>query len=231
MDLVALADVIHQLLKLADQLAIYIDQQRLSDQTYLNDLHRIYVKSVAVPPWRAEWLEFHDCIHLLEIKNGHRNRSQSIWFDYQHLAGPLEKQFDRSWLQHAVTEISAGECFLREHELGKDLVTCWRDQEPNTLDNLGQLAKPWLKLRPLLNIALHDTNSFGDFQSRDMQNFQQWFGPVQKQWCEHWNLKDWNVAEIFSVIPIGRINDLGLVQQRFMSYNYPMKVRPCPQLD
>lgn len=230
-DAVSTDSICRDLVDVAEKLGIEIDRTRLNDQCYLNELHVLYVAAVARPPWSTDWLEFHDCIHLLEIKNSHRPASYSIWFDYRHLAGPLEKPFDRSWLSHAVTQVSEGDCFVREHELGKDLVTCWRDREPNTIETLSVLSKPWIRLRPLLNIAIRDSDNFSLFRDRDLPAFQKWISPVQQAWCQHWDIADWDVSEIFSVIPIGKIDDLALVRDRFMSYNYPMKVRPCAQPD
>lgn len=215
------------LISLGHRLDVDIDTHKLTQQSYLNWLHEIYLDAVRQVPWDPAWLEFHDSIHLLEIRAGHHGASDSIWFDYGPRAGLLEQPFDRSWLKFAHQQAPAGTCFLRPHELGKNLITCWQDQETNTAENLCRLAKPWTRLRPLLDLATRDIKPSADLDPDQRRDFLTWFAPVRDAWCQHWQIPDWTVEELFGIIPIGKIDDLELVQKKFMSYNYPMRLRPC----
>lgn len=213
--------------QLAQRLDVDLDTKRLVQQSYLNNLHAIYFDALQTVPWNPAWLDFHDCIHLLEIKNDPSRGTRSIWFDYKHLAGPLEKKFDRSWLQYAVQQVPAGTCYQQNHELGKDLIECWKDQEPNHIDHLCRLSRPWIKIRAVLNLAVTDIEQSTTLEPQQMSDFLSWLSPVREAWCQHWQINDWQADEIRAMIPIGQIEDLSFVQSRFMSYNYPTRIRPC----
>jgi hypothetical protein len=41
-------------------------------------------------------------------------------------------------------------------------------------------------------------------------DFERWFEQYKPQWCQHWNINDWSIEEMFSVIPIGEILNIDL---------------------
>ena len=212
---------VSQLVKLSEQVGLEINVDRLKDQEYLNHLHDLYFNTVNKTQWNTIWLEIHDCIHLLEVANGTVPLHKDIWFDYQHLAGPLIKPFNREYLEYAITDAEPGMCYLQEHELGKSPLMYQQTQEVADIEIMCQLVKPWVDLKPVLSIQ---TKTSKASQTFNLDEFNQWFDPFKEQWCKHWQLTGWQPWEMFAKIPVGHIEDVALLVKRFSELNYPKRI-------
>ena len=213
--------VITDLLTAAAKVNLPIDESKLKDQTYLNTLHVQYFKHAEQVKFDNEWLRVHDCIHLLEEFIGNSLTRTNLWFDYEGKAGPLIKPFDRSYLKYATTDIKAGTCFLREHELGKNPELYRQHGEPLDIETICSQSKPWVFLKPVLNIALQDSDNYKNFDEAEFNN---WFAPVRDAWCKHWSVPDWTPREIFSGIPIGTVDQLSELTEKFANLDYPQRL-------
>lgn len=210
-----------KLLSLFNSLDIKICADNLSDQSYLNHLHDLYFLSFSGDKDMQIWLEIHDLIHSMEdiINNFLR---PVLWFDYKECAGPLIKKFDRGLLAYAVTNYKKGDCYLSAFELGKTLYQYYLDKEVNDVETICRICKPWLYLRPVLNIALED-NPIKNVIHED-KNFLQWLSSYQTQWCEFYQLKDWHPWELSARLPIGVVEDVDVLRERFSNNDYPLKI-------
>lgn len=187
------------------------------DQAYLNSLHVIYENQYDGAP---VWLDFHEHIHLCEQHHWPMSNFTSI--DYRHLAGPLEKPMDPSWMCPMSTKIRAGEVFTRWSELGKQPYHYWRDGEPDNIDRLCTLSKPWLLLRPKIQIALEDIN---DIAQLDVARFEPWWERHRKAWCKHWNQPDCTVEQMFSSVVFGRVKNYELVTDNLKNNIVPIQIK------
>jgi hypothetical protein len=212
--------LIEKLIKTFKDVGISVTFQKLKIQECLNELHDLYFNNFDKSKEHADqkkWLEIHDLIHLLET-NDDRN---CLWFDYKEMAGPLIKKFNRKFLKYATTTIKKGYCYFCAHELGKDLYKYWNDGEPNDLKNICRVSKPWLFLRPLLDVAIKDSV---DKKKYDSPGFSNWLKDFKDPWCMHWGLKDWNPWELSAHIPIGYIPNIDYLIDRFARKYYPNKI-------
>ena len=214
-------DVKNQLVTIANQVGLIVDYTQLDNQKYLNDLHEIYFNHAKLPKCNPTWLIVHDTMHLLEDLRNNGTPRHSIWFDYENAAGPLIKKFDRTLLQYATTDLTAGMCFIREHELGKNPVLYKQHNEPNDLITLCKQSKPWLFLKPVMSVMFENNDGYKNFQTNQEQEFNQWFAPYQEKWCAHWGISNWTPREIFAGIPIGHINELETFLECFINQDYP----------
>lgn len=199
---------------------ISVDLAKLSSQDYLNQLHEHYLKNFKQSKHLLDqklWLQIHDLIHLLE-SNDHA--SSFVWVDYKESAGPLIKKFNRQFLKYSTTVIKKGHCYLSAHELGKDLYKYWNDKEPNDIKNICRISKPWLSLRPLLDIAITDHEQ----KKHHNKSFLAWLEKYRYEWCKHWSLSDWQAQELSAFIPIGHIEDIDLLLERFARLDYPVRI-------
>lgn len=189
----------------AGVLGIAIDKTRCYDldQQYFNTLHVIFEKN---HDGSQAWTEFHDAIHTCESGIS----TDVLRLGYRDLAGPFVTKMHRDWIKHGVTKLKAGQVFCRWEELGKTPYRYWYDGEPDNLDRILELVKPWINFRPDLHIALSDIDYTA---SRDMEKFLQWWQRYQTAWCEHWGLDDWHPLEQFRVIPVGNVEDLSALRQ------------------
>jgi hypothetical protein len=207
------------LLSLAKLVDLAVDPQQLDNQEYLNNLHAEYVTAVDRPVYNPAWFKVHSAIHILEPETLPRH---SVWFDYEEKSGPLVKPFDREWLKYAVTEITPGMCSIREHELGKSLSVYKMNNEPLEIKTMCALSKPWLWFRPVLDVAYTYQDTYADFQEDE---FNQWFAPFRKQWCQHWGIPDWHPREMTSAIPVGYTDDYAILAECFRKLDYPKRIR------
>lgn len=192
-----------QLARAASELAISVDRVRCisNDQLYFNYLHRIYEKNYN---GHARWMEYHDLIHCCE-NYFLSSDIHTININYFEAAGLLETKFNQSWLRESVTAIKAGQVYCKMAELGKTPYTYWLSNEPNDIYRINELAKPWCNLRTALHIALEDFDYLDDVK---LDQFNKWWKLYEKGWCQHWNLEQWSIKEMFSVIPVGKVNNL-----------------------
>lgn len=220
------ADAVNQLQTALHAIGVGVDLNRVHDQQYLNDLHDEYFFAISEQEFDVAMLNAHDSIHILEEVLGHREDRTTIWFDYKERAGLLAKPFDRSLLKYAVTEIPRGTVSIQSHDLGKEPIVYFRDGEPADLNKLCRISKPWQVLYPIMNINLKHKNSYEKFiHSGEQEKFSTWFAPFKQQWCEYWNINDWNPKEMFSYIPIGHVNCIEELESRFLVENYPVRLK------
>lgn len=211
-------DLVKKLQRFGKYVGIDVITDRCYDQHYLNELHKIYETSYNGQP---QWLDFHEHIHLCEYKKiGNFLNVMSL--DYRELAGPLEKKFNPDWLDNSSTIIKAGDVYIEWAELGKSPYGYWSSQEPNNIDRLCQLAKPWLKLRPKLRVSLQDQ----DLLSRvDAVGFNQWWAQYHNTWCQHWNLQSWTLERhMYAAVVVGKITDQDTVIDLLKNRIHPVKV-------
>jgi len=197
--------LVEKLTLYAHRVAVEIDQDRClsRDQWYFNQIHKIYELNYNGQP---AWLDFHEHIHLCEQYSQRRRKTLDI--DYREKAGLLEKPFDLKWLEDSATSVQAGDVYTTWAEPGKTPYSYWSDNEPNDVDRLCQLAKPWLRLRPKILIALEDNDRM---KNNKINEFESWWANYQEPWCRHWNLKSWSSQDIFSSVVIGKVSDLDAV--------------------
>jgi hypothetical protein len=198
-------------------LNISIDIEKLKTQDYHNKLHDLYLDNFHKGKNIKNWLEVHDLIHMLENKVEDKN---CLWFDYKELSGPLIQNFSREFLKYATRSVKKGYCYLSAHELGKTPIRYWEDKESNDIKNICKVVKPWLFLRPLIDVGIKD------FESKKYKdpNFLNWFEEFKNEWCTHWNLKGWEPWEISANIPIGYIPDIDHLIDCFFRLDYPIKI-------
>jgi len=197
--------------------AIDADKCLQQDQPQLNYLHKVFEDNYDGSP---DWLDFHEHIHLCEQYHLPMFKVASI--DYRHLAGPLEKPMDRSWIHPTSTKIRAGEVFTRWSELGKQPYHYWRDGEPVDADRLCALTKPWLLLRPKIQIALADIDDMSEF---DVANFEPWWNQYRQAWSRYWNQPDCTVEQMFSSVVFGRIPNYELVAENLKNNILPTQIK------
>ena len=89
-------------------------------------------------------------------------------------------------------------------ELGKSPYEYWHNGEPDNIDRMCVLSKPWLNLKPKLKIVLDSHDAIPP----DLTEFDAWFSQYKQQWCRHWNLQDYTHKEMFGRIPIGYVDDI-----------------------
>lgn len=199
----------------AGKLDIEVDVNRCLnyDQDYLNYLHKLYEKNYNGDP---RWLDYHEHIHFCEPQEI-RHEYKKLAINYREKAGPLERKFDMSFRYSFQTSVEAGQVYLAWAELGKTPYHYWQNQEPNNVDRICELAKPWLILRPKLMIALTDIDFLVD---KDINGFNLWWNNYHDTWCRHWNIQQWSINDMFSVSSLGRISDLtGLIDNLVNGHN------------
>ena len=222
-----LQNLSEQILDVAKKLNVNVDPTQLTNQQYLNGLHNQYFDSTDGKGCDdADWLQFHDLIHGIEGAKeieGH----EAIWFDYEQRAGPLTKPFDQSWLKYSVTKIPVGLCYLQAHELGKTVKKYLKDQEPFELSNMCKVMKPWVDLKPVMDLAVTDqdrNHNLEMFKQQYKTQLEHWESNFQKEWTKFWNLQDWSLANDGAALPIGHIKDMQTVLKCFRNQNYPTRI-------
>lgn len=219
-DTAALSDL---LATKARELALLVVPEKFTEKSYLNHLHSVYVNHVTDSEFDPNWLEFHDLLHALETSQSSNLRTKDIWIDFEEQAGPLIKKFDRALLKYSTVTREPGVCYIAHHELGKDPFTYYNDGEPSDIDTMCQLMKPWIDLKPVLNIETSCESLYQRFQAVE-KDFVAWFRPYQRAWCDYYQLDGWTTDEIFSAIPIGRTQDVSMLVDAFSRQDYPLRI-------
>lgn len=211
--------LVDNLCRFGKAIGIEVDHARClaQDQSYYNYLHQIYEKNYDGTP---EWLDYHEHIHLCETREN--PRQLILHLDYREKAGLLEKKFDNRWLQNSKSQVSTGDVFISWSELGKTPYTYWKDNEPNDIVRICGLAKPWIKLRPKLLVALDDIDFL---EGKKIQEFESWWKQYHHDWCNHWGLESWTIHDIYGKSTIGKIADIDRCRQLLENNIYPTKVR------
>ena len=205
------------LLDCAKIVGIVVDPARVCSQQYLNQLHQIYELSYNGDP---KWSDFHEQIHLQERTD---SRYKKLSVDYRELAGPLIGSFDQSWIKHSITNVQAGDIYVKWAELGKTPYGYWADQEPDNLNRLCELSKPWLKLFPHLIVALESQDLLSPLNNVDFVN---WWNQRSEHWCKHWKLPTWPIEHMGGVVPLGKLSKIDIVRvvHLLKNNNYPIRV-------
>jgi hypothetical protein len=191
------------IVKTAGLLNIDVDTAQFGEQSYLNYLHTLYETNYVTSP-SENWLIFHELIHNLE---GDSSKKDLI-IDFLQSAGPVTCKFDLRWLEYKTLSVQPGQVYVKWAELGKIPFKYWRDNEPNDISRICELAKPWLTLRPKLHIALETVEAMTCEISSHSSEFLEWWEVYHSDWCNHWNIDQWLLDDMFCYIPIGKVDDL-----------------------
>lgn len=204
----------------AQRLQIKIDLARCQcqDQSYFNDLHRIYEQSYDGDP---QWLDFHEHIHLCE-KHDIDHNARKLSIDYREKAGLLERRFDHSVRDFFKTKVSPGEVYVSWAELGKIPYHYWQNNESDNLDRICQLAKPWLVFRPKLIISFSEIDFLKD---KKISEFNEWWQRYHDGWCAHWKIDHWDIKDMFGISSVGHIQDLPWLQHCLEKGNSPRWIK------
>ena len=189
-----------------NKLGVIVDQQKcLSlDQFYLNFLHQVYEENYNGNPI---WLDFHETIHILEQFSTGEIYKKQLNIKYRESGGLLEQKFQEHYKSKFVTQLKCGQLFLSWGELGKTPWDYWQNQEPDNITRICELAKPWINLKPQFFVCLSDTDLLKNHR-KHLDKFLSWWEPYKKDWCAHWNIQNWSWQDMFSVIPIGQVENL-----------------------
>jgi hypothetical protein len=215
-DVITHDQMVLKLSEFADCVGVKIDIEKCltGDQNYFNEIHKIYELSYDGNP---QWLDFHEHIHLCE-----KEFTKSLIIDYREKAGLLEKKFDPDWMKYTTATVYPGDVYVSWAELGKTPHRYWKNLEPNTINRMCELAKPWITLRPQLYIALEEI----DFISQcNVPDFNNWWKDYQEEWCCYWNIPSWDLKDMVSVGVIGRIANIELVKSKLQQQIMPTKIQ------
>lgn len=210
--------IIDNLVEFGQRVGVTVDRNRTlaGDQDYFNLIHKIYEQSYDGNP---QWLDFHEHIHMCESQD---KKNFAVSIDYREKAGLLEKKFDPSWADTIVTSIARGDVYVSWAELGKTPYVYWKNSEPNDLARLCELAKPWLKLRAKITIALED---FDFVNHEDQDEFCQWWKNYETAWCQHWGIDHWGIREIAGVTVIGQVDNVELLDFNLSQNIHPQRLQ------
>lgn len=206
------------LIQYGNKLSIKVDQDLClsQDQNYLNAIHKIYETNYDGNP---DWLKFHEHVHLCEKRT--RQRRKVFLIDYRDKAGLLEKPFDLTWKDNFTTKIKAGDVFVSWAELGKTPYAYWDNNEPDEFSRLCELAKPWVILKPQIQIALEDIDTL---ENINQQEFNFWWHNRSQKWCQHWNIPSWTLHDMYSVSVFGKVPDVETIIQQLKNQVKPSKI-------
>jgi len=193
---------------------VKVDANELGNQHYLNELHVLYEQGYQ-KSYDPHWLEYHELLHTVEAHNTflERNIPKGFLIDYRQYAGPIIKDFNRTYLSHAVTDLNPGVCYATWQELGKVPMQYWIDGEPSSQNRINELAKPWLTLKPTMFVVFEQLNALPTNQQMD--DFLSWFAPFQKNWMQKYNL---DTILIFDVISKNSILQGGKIPVAVIDY-------------
>lgn len=196
---------------------IDIDRHKIRTQTYLNDLHSLYEQHY---DGQQHWTDFHEYVHILEGKIRHQPQQERLEINYWELGGLLKKPFDRQWLQHARHHLDPGDVYLAWDELGKKAYKYWVDQEPNDIDRLCELVRPWIEIRPKIHIAL----SAADLRPDPDPDFQSWWSCYESEWQRYNSVPDWSLEDWDSVLVIGQMEQWQQLRDQLDQKNWPRRM-------
>ena len=211
-------DLVGRLAEFGKLLEITVDVNRclIFDQSYYNQLHQIYEVNYNGDP---AWLDYHEHIHICEQRK--TNIRSTLTIDYREKVGPLVKRFNQDWAGSLTTTLQAGDVFTRWVELGKTPYGYWCDQEPNDINRICELAKPWDKFTACVCVALTDVNLTNGM---DVAGFNQWWEPYQQDWCKHWGIKKWSLQDMRGVLVFGTVDNIELLNYNLMNNISPVRI-------
>jgi hypothetical protein len=212
-------ETVEQLVTCGRLLSVDVDAMRClsQDQEYFNFIHQIYEKRYN---GNTTWQDFNRYIHVCE---GYftQDNNKILCIDYREKAGLLQKSMTTEWLQTTTTQIKQGDIFVSWAEIGKTPYEYWRDKEPSNIKRMYELAKPWLKLKPRILVAMNNIDRLTDI---DVDQFEMWWEPYQKNWAQYWGLPRWNTNDIFGVIVLGKVSQIDLLTQNLKNNIIPTKI-------
>jgi hypothetical protein len=203
----------------AQRFYLNIDKQKciLQDQEYLNYLHKIYETNFDGNP---DWLEFHEHIHIIE------NHGQKIPIflpiDYREKAGLLTKKIDPNMLDNLQTSVKKGQVFTCWFELGKTPYNYYLNNEPDNIERICELVKPWMTLRPQFSIALED---FDFTAHKNLTDFQLWWDHYSQDWCKFYNIEKYDYVDMFGISIIGDTEESDKICSLLQQNILPIKVK------
>jgi len=211
--------LVDTIVKSAEQLNVIIDPLLCEqcDQPYLNYLHEVYERNYNGD---KTWLILHDHIHLLENALSSNSSNTSLSIDWRDLAGPLKKDFKHNMLEQGTTRIYKGDVYVRWQELGKVPYNYWKDKEPNNINRIKELCKPWLILRHTFCVALHDV----DF-TVESDSFNIWWDQYHNDFCMHYNIPNWDLKQMHSVIVLGNLQDIDSLNVKLSQDIVPDRIK------
>jgi hypothetical protein len=211
-------ELVERLITYAQQVSIDIDRSKclIQDQHYFNSIHKIYEQNYNGNP---AWLDFHEHIHMCEMY--FKETDDLFYIDYREKSGLLEKPMNPDWLINTQTTVCAGDIYVQWSELGKTPYNYWKNNEPNDIKRICELAKPWLKLRPTIYVALDDMDRLKNIQCDE---FSAWWKDYQQDWKNHWNIPNWNIENIFGVSVFGKTNQAELLKEQLKNNAVPIRV-------
>jgi hypothetical protein len=211
--------LVEHLIQFAKKVNVDVDKTKclIQDQQYFNQIHKIYEQGY---DGRRDWLNFHEHIHLCE--RYFELPDKYLHIDYREKSGPLEKPMQPEWLTSTTTKIKAGDMFVQWSELGKSPYLYWENNEPNDINRICQLAKPWLKLRPKIYIALVDIDTL---ENVECEKFETWWADYKTAWCKHWNLEDWTIENMFGCNVFGQVSQIDQLRENLQNNIIPTKVK------
>ena len=213
-------DLIDQLTYYAGELGIEIDQLKCQqhNQLYFNYLHKIFEKQYT--DGNPRWNDFHDHIHLCETysKKMHHN----CHINFREKADLLTKSITPSILTNLTTKVKKGDAYMAWTTVGKNVHNYWADHEPNNIERICELAKPWVELRPQISIALDDINFLENISG--ISEFNTWWTQYHDDWCRHWQIPKWTIEQIFSVAVIGQVPEMDQLTKLLDCKIYPERL-------
>lgn len=205
-------DIIIKIFTLCKKARLPVTEKNLEsyDQCYLNYLHKFYEKGFTNNNLLSdqEWMCFHEFIHLLE-KMYHLQKNyiipNKISINYREKAGLVTKKIDidnyREYLE--IPEDKIGLVRVTWAELGKSPLVYWQDKEPDNIERLKELAKPWLYLRPKIEISIRNTEVD---RPTEAELFNAWWTKYHDQWCKHYGISKWSYDDQKSCFVIGKLS-------------------------
>lgn len=206
----------------AKKLNISVDIELLKskNQEYLNYLHQIYETQYN---GKSEWLDFHELLHFCEDFNTFDKGKIKI--DYRELGGPLKKPKFEKFFFNRCNKINVGEIYYDFCELGKIPFTYWKNNEPNNLQRICELAKPIISIRPSIRIALEDQDTQSRKSVEQIESFNRWWKEYELDWCKYHNITSWSYIDMQSKCVIGFIQDTDRLI-KLLKRNYkPLRIK------
>ena len=198
----------------AKKLNIKLNQNLLNDtkidQNYLNYLHTLYEKNYN---GHSIWHEYHENIHRCELNSWLMKKTAVI--DWREKGGPLVCNFDYNWLSESKTHAKTGDVYIQWSELGKTPYVYWLNREPDDINRICELAKPWITLQPKFYISLENRNFV---PTAHRTEFEKWWSKYHDCWCKHWNIPSWTLNDQYSIIKIGNIRNIKKMENLLKNY-------------
>jgi len=211
--------LVDNLIFFGNKISVQVDRDAclFQDQDHLNALHRIYERNYKN---NSDWLDFHEHIHLCERKYNER-RPHILTIDYRDKSGFLEKKFNFDWFSNSTTQLKAGDVFVRWQELGKTPYQYWKHKEPNDMQRMCELIKPWVLLKPCILVALEDIDRLKNTEAAE---FNCWWEQYSDKWCQHWGIPEWTLDNMFSVLTFGRVSNVDNIINNLKNKIIPTRV-------